>query len=268
MTTFCGSEGKKPDEVATKTYRTAARHVTGHTVCPGNAIMARVYDKTQELRVHRDPEKERLEKLIWSEHGWQGEQVTRVEFQIRGEAAKELFGRQLDRATRELDAIWGYCTTRWLKLVVPGTATRLRRCDLDPRWDAATKVGWGHPDQAPAERTRERGLATAQQAFGTGLTALAQAGEMPRAITNKLEELLQAVETHDDAIAEAVLNDVLLECSDALSTLIKDGMLLRFEGQIGAAAKHALIKISAALARAERTERTLHENESEQHTVG
>ena len=188
----------EPAPSSVRTYRSASQKVTGLVLCPGNPLMLRVYDKLAEMRVHVDKTKEELERDIWTENGWSGGNVSRVEFQVRGEAARELFGRSVARLVGGLDALWRYCcegggdVKPWVRLVVPDTASRLRRCELDPRWQAVQGVTWASVKQNPMRRLRFRGLATATQAWGTMLTALGQSEQIPA-------EFLDA-----DACAEAI----------------------------------------------------------------
>ena len=55
------------------------------------AIMLRIYDKTVQLQNDAMGDKRAAEHRSWKEHGWNGvDQVTRVEFQIRKAAVKEI----------------------------------------------------------------------------------------------------------------------------------------------------------------------------------
>lgn len=241
-------DGRKPGEVWHKTYRMAGQRVTGHTVCPGNPLMLRVYDKSQELNVHRDPVKEQVERVIWKENGWQGGKVTRVEFQVRGEAAKELLGRSVDRLLRERDALWRYCCQKWVRLVIPDEATRLRRCPLDARWEAVQAVAWGER-QVPLVRVRERGMATAMQAWGTMLTALGQAERLPKSVLDGSDELCMAAmrsETH----ARGALGNMVDDALGAFAGLIDEALLARFEGSASEAVGYVVCRMLAARARA------------------
>jgi len=248
------TEGRKPDAKWHKTYRMAGQIVTGHTICPANALMLRVYDKTQELRVHRDPVKEHVERVIWAEHGWTGEQVTRIEFQIRGEAAKELLGRQVDRLRRELPALWRYCSERWVRLVVPDAATRLRRCPLDPRWQAVQAVDWG-PKQDPSVRTRHRGMATALQAWGTMLTAMGQAEALTDEMTDQRGEL-RTTAARSDAHAQGAVSEIVRELLEGFGELAESALLTRSEGSYLETLDFIVERARAAQARATQEHRT------------
>lgn len=241
-------DGRKPGELWHKTYRMAGQRVTGHTICPGNPLMLRLYDKSQELSVHCDPVKEQVERAIWKENGWQGGRVTRVEFQVRGEAARELLGRSLDRLLKERDALWRYCCVKWSRMVVPDSADRPSRCDVDPRWEAVQAVTWGHR-QPVMVRVRERGMATAMQAWGTALTALGQAERLPKSILDHSDELCAAAmrsEVHAMGTMGNMIDDVL----GAFSGLIDEALLARFEGSAPEAVGYVVARVLAARARA------------------
>jgi hypothetical protein len=221
-----------------KTYRKASQQITGYTVCPGNPLMMRLYDKTTELSVLNDPIKTEIEQHIWRQNGWNGGTITRLEFQLRGEACKELVQRSVNKAINNTQGLWQYFTENWLRLVTPDTATRLRRCEPDPRWIAAQSVQWtGEPK--PLLRSRIRGLATSFQAFGSALTALAQSGRL-----RDLEEITP----------ESICNE--------LGKLMLDAFKWRFESTEEAQAWLETRTI-AAIARNHTTERT-RQNEMEQ----
>ena len=148
--------------------------VTGFTVSPGNPLMARIYDKTGELTLAGREEKLAIEHTNWRGNLWDGaSQVTRVEFQLRGEVLDELKLRDLQNLEGTLDGIW-QTGVRWLRIVEPKSATRLSRCQLDSRWRAVTEVQFKHI-AAPIKRVRVRGGATAEHAMGAVRSRLAGA---------------------------------------------------------------------------------------------
>ena len=255
MTSWC--EGRKPDETWAKTYREASDRVTGHTICPGNALMLRVYNKTQEMKIRhgeKAQKKAQLERHIWAENGWQGGDVTRVEFQIRGDACKELLGRQVERLLKERQALWRYCAERWVRLVVPDESTRLRRCSVDPRWQAVQSVTWG-AQQTPLRRVRHRGLATAGQAWGTLLTALAQSATIPETTLDRNEEL-RTVAKKDDVHARGALSLAVTDVLDSFGVLAEQALLTRHEGEALAALEFVVQRARAAVARATEEKRS------------
>jgi len=226
------TELRKPDErhpngvPRCQTYRQRDGKVTGHTVCPGNPLMARVYDKTAEL-AHACPpmngiawkpwprreSKAAFEFRRWLESGWDGVgNVTRLEFQLRGEVLQELCERRVDAVLTELDSWWAYCVgdgmdhLGWMRLVLPGTATRLRRCELDPRWVAVRAVVFRHK-QAAAVRVRVRGFATSAQAWGAALGALGEADTLivPAETCLQPNDLEERAAQHPDPMGALML---------------------------------------------------------------
>lgn len=167
-------------------YQLADATVTGFVVCPGGDVLSRIYDKSAELQLSGREEKRQLEMTTWARNGWTGEQVSRVEFQLRGTALDEMKLRNPHHLVEQLDAVWSYLTSRvqskgltWLRLCAPETATRRSRCDLDPRWAAVQGVIFVH-ESSPMRRTRRRGGATWPQEFGSMLSALAGQGDLGR----------------------------------------------------------------------------------------
>lgn len=238
----------KPDDIWGKTYRVAGDRVTGHTICPGNALMGRIYDKTEELRVFAgNEEKRRIETLGWQDQGWKGGQVTRVEFQLRGDALKELVHRSVDKATSELASIWSYCTQQWLRMVLPGTATRTRRAELDPRWDAAQTVDWGGTPKVLV-RERKRNSASVQQGWGTLVTALAKNGAISQDLLDQRAQL-ESVAMQSPAHAWAALAQVVDDCTLAFSGLVHETVLAHHENDAPRALTATFEKLFAAVAR-------------------
>ena len=182
-----------PRSIVRRRYR-KRQTITGWTVCPGNVVMLRVYDKQAELhaaKVDTAWERASLEIQAWRRSGWrggivessdgswhvEGEAVSRVEFQVRSEGldtfrlgAKTF--RDLDLLLSNIGALWRYLTWRWCALAKPrlnghGSAR------VDERWLAVRAVRW---DDHPAEvvRERRRGGASAAQAYGCALSAAAR----------------------------------------------------------------------------------------------
>jgi len=145
-------------------------------------VVARNYDKLKELSDLAAPEKREREYERMRRGGWDGcSPVARTEFQLRGEALKELGIREpkwIDETTgdvwtldRYLSRIWATCLD-WLQLTIPGQSRRTkedRACALDPRWRLLHDVLWNDRylgDRKPIKRQRLRGYASAAQAIG------------------------------------------------------------------------------------------------------
>ena len=152
--------------------------VTGYSIAQGNPLMARIYDKTEELSLSGREEKRAIENAIWSKNGWNGvDRVTRVEFQHRGNYLDEIDLRDVDRLIDSLDAVWQR-DVRWLRLVVPDSASRRTRCKLDTRWQAVTRTVFRHVTEPVERHRRSRGGATPEHVLGATRSRLAAAGQL------------------------------------------------------------------------------------------
>ena len=180
------SEEKDLDEVGTplnkpamRVHRDFTRTVTGFNVSAGNPISARIYDKTAELLVPGREEKREIEYARWRASGWDDSaRVTRVEFQHRGTFLDEIGLRDASTLPLKLDEVWQH-DANWLRMVDPKSATRLPRCNPDPRWVAVEKVTFTH-HAAPIARGRLRGGATVAHVFGAVLSRASATGQLTR----------------------------------------------------------------------------------------
>jgi hypothetical protein len=156
----------------------AGAKLTGVTICPGGVIMCRIYDKTQELKIRRNEEKTATEHEVWTWAGWrEGDDVTRIEFQLRSEALKEFEGfdaRNPHELANNLDQIWRYCVEKWCALLIPDSE-RVSRRTVDPRWLAVQAVVFQERQRLP-RRQRMRVGASAGQAIGVCLSVAGAAG--------------------------------------------------------------------------------------------
>lgn len=206
MGTFASLEDSSRDVVH---GGAGGRPVTGFTVSAGGPVMCRVYDKPAELAA-QSPHKKALEEGLWKAYGWDGESpVTRVEFQLRAEALTTFELRDPALVEVSLDPLWQYLTREWLKLVQPGTASRLSRCALDPRWALLQKVVFVH-EADPARRQYLRKGASAKHALGGLLSFSASKGldfgrvALARAFDGEAGELRAYLATWLEAGAEAL----------------------------------------------------------------
>lgn len=162
----------------TRTSNAKRDRCTGFTVGKG-ALSARVYDKTQELIDKPNDEKREIEHALWRRGDWNGhDAVTRVEFQLRGDALKELWDGELrdpDRLLSKLDSIWQYGCRDWLRLIDLASATRRDRCANDVRWSAVQAARFTEHAVAEPLRVRRRGAARARSALGVTLGFAARA---------------------------------------------------------------------------------------------
>ena len=185
-------EGESLDRTV---YR-AGPKVTGYVVHAGAPLLLRIYDTIAELEHRGDAIKTESEHAAWSKApdpwrppaaGELAEPVTRVEVQVRSEVLREFSiagtdgtreentARNPERLCDLLDAIWSYATSAWIRMVRPETASRLSRCELDPRWAVARAVRFAH-DACTLIRRRHRRGADVSGALGSMLSAVAAAG--------------------------------------------------------------------------------------------
>ena len=167
-----------PPRPKEKRVRQAAPHVDAHTINMGSPILLRVYDKIRELNLPGREEKKEYETQLWAERGRRSGSVTRVEFQIRTKVAREMGLRDPRNLPKKLDAVWQYCTQKWARMVIPDTASRTRRCDVDPRWLLVQSVRFKH-DAAPIKRVRIRKGIKFGQVLGSIWSLFAECDLLP-----------------------------------------------------------------------------------------
>ena len=165
-------------------------------------VVARIYDKREELVQKGTPDKRAREETVWMKNGWDGSApVTRVEFQLRGEALTELGARDpnlcgVHPKTGELlgakyemhefraavtlpeyvPRLWSTCL-EWLWLGVPEEGVKRSRWKEDARWSVLRNAKWqNEPKGLPIKRVRVRGGASAAQALGSMASMVAAAG--------------------------------------------------------------------------------------------
>jgi hypothetical protein len=209
------------------TVHDSRRRITGVTVCPGGEVLARLYDKPEELKA-QPVEKRDAEEGRWRARGWDGvAPVTRVEFQIRGAALKELGLRDPDRPYDPksgqifaglgdvVDRVWLWCLT-WVKLCKNDNVRPSRR-SLDPVWMLLHGVKFVR-DVAPGAlhgRVRLRGGATHEQTLGCVLSVLAAAGRLERRDERGAELLEDGADAAD--VLAADVRRLFLAAGDAVT---------------------------------------------------
>jgi hypothetical protein len=273
------SDEKQDDDTFARVHR-AAKDITGISVCPGGALMCRMYDKRTELA--RDGsvlglEKRAAEEARWTRAGWDGEEpILRVEFQIRGTAVKE-FGLRDPEAPRDpedgtrivvgqdgygnvayctlverLDSVWQKCC-EWVRLVTPGVARKGRRsqhaerlseCEDAPLWAVVKGAIFlqGAPRRIAARR-RLRGGASSAQAFGCALSVLVSAGQLA-AVLEEAPDMGAGPSRKDDARVRRVVGEMFRRAGE----LVADDIAGRWGPK---ALLHVAVAQNAAVARCE-----------------
>ena len=113
---------------------------TGWSIGEGSPLIARLYLKSLECRKSG---KEYLFDL-WRRAGWDGETpVWRLEFEFRREVLAQLKLSSLPQVMDNLDGLWSYASTEWLKLCQPNPADKTRsRWPIHPLWLVLAAVDW------------------------------------------------------------------------------------------------------------------------------
>lgn len=216
---------------------------TGFVFGKGDA-MARIYDKTEHLALGLDDTKADEERSEWSCAGWNGrDDVTRVEFQLRGRLLKELELRDPDRCLERLDSIWSYCTHKWLRFVDRSTATRKERCETDQRWAVLEEVVFRVRTE-PAKRVRAPSVPHARRMVSAIVNFSACEGLLALFVGDPRER----VANWSNARAEAWIQEQLFTMSRTTSRAAAADLIGRFDDACDAAV-HLMEKQGAASAK-------------------
>lgn len=124
-----------------------------------------IYDKARQIDAVKGGDASTY-RAIWTDHGWEGAPVCRVELRFSGRALaveNTLTGELLDfrdpRTAADLesvDRLWRVATHK-RRLVIAGTADRRDRCDVDPRWRVVMAVGAEAPGKWRQLREVQKG---------------------------------------------------------------------------------------------------------------
>lgn len=98
----------------------------------GGDVVARIYDKLAEVAASG---KGGYLLGLYGDSGLgEGEQVQRVEAQVRRDALRSMQVMSAEDAIERAGEVYQYVVGKWLRLIVPSSATRRERAVLDPRW--------------------------------------------------------------------------------------------------------------------------------------
>lgn len=122
---------------------------SGWTIGQGSDMSARLYNKI--LEIVRSGKDYLLD--LWSQAGWQpGEPVWRLEFQIKREVLAQKGIGKLSDVLKNLNGLWSYATTDWLRLTLPNPDDQTRsRWPVHPLWALLSSVDW-ETDGGPLSR--------------------------------------------------------------------------------------------------------------------
>ncbi|HSH98898.1 MAG: replication initiation factor [Methylophilaceae bacterium] len=113
---------------------------TGWAIGLGGVMAGRLYNKILEIM------KSNKGYLIplWQEAGWQpGEPIWRLEFEFKRQMLTQKGLVKLHEVLANLNGLWSYATTEWLKLTLPNPEDATRsRWPIHPMWAALSSVDW------------------------------------------------------------------------------------------------------------------------------
>lgn len=148
-----------------------AEQFTGWTVGLGGVIACRLYNKLLEIF-----ESGRADLLpLWAVGGWNsGEPIWRVEFQFRREVLAQHGLVSLDSVLANLNGLWSYASTEWLRLTIPNPDDQTRsRWPVHPLWGYLSSVDW-ETDGGPLARSfKATRLPDDKRIFALGASSIA-----------------------------------------------------------------------------------------------
>lgn len=148
-----------------------AGEFTGWTVGLGGVMACRLYNKLLEMI-----ESGRADLIpLWMAAGWQsGEPIWRLEFQFRREVLAQHNLIRLDDVLANLNGLWSYASTEWLRLTIPNPEDQTRsRWPIHPLWGYLSSVDW-ETDGGPLSRSfKATRLPEDKRIFALGASAIA-----------------------------------------------------------------------------------------------
>lgn len=113
---------------------------TGWSIGLGGKISCRLYNKL--IEIHTSGRTDLIP--LWKEAGWQeGEPVWRVEFQLMRDILAEHGLIDLDSTLANLNGLWSYASTEWLRLTLPNPDDQTRsRWPIHPLWGYISSIDW------------------------------------------------------------------------------------------------------------------------------
>jgi hypothetical protein len=145
---------------------------TGWAIGMGGVIAARLYDKIFEIvksnKAYLVP--------LWEIGGRQaGDPVWRLEFEFKRDFLSQKGLVSLNEVLANLNGLWSYATTEWLKLTIPNPDDHTRsRWPIHPMWQALSSVDWetsGGELQSRFSNARVPNKSAAMHRVFSGLTS-------------------------------------------------------------------------------------------------
>lgn len=144
---------------------------TGWSIGLGGKMSCRLYDKL--LEIHTSGRTDLLP--LWKATGWkQDEPIWRVEFQFMREVLGQHGLVSLDRVLGNLNGLWSYASTEWLRLTLPNPEDQTRaRWPIHPLWEYISSVDW-ETDGGPLSRSfKATRIPDDKRVFSLGVSSMA-----------------------------------------------------------------------------------------------
>ena len=145
-------------------------HFTGWSIGLGGVVAARLYDKLYEIM------KSNKGYLIplWKAAGWlEGEPIWRLEFEFKRQMLVQKDLSKLTNVLANLNGLWSYATTEWLKLTLPNLDDQTRsRWAIHPIWASLSSLDWESNGGALKQRFSNQRIPKDADAFNRALSAV------------------------------------------------------------------------------------------------
>lgn len=111
---------------------------------------------------------------LWRAAGWTGQdRVWRCEFQFRREILAQHRIKAFPQVMENLNGLWSYATTEWLRLTLPNPDDKTRsRWPIHPLWAYLASIDWATPGGPLSRRFSQARVPGDAYVYGRRLSAL------------------------------------------------------------------------------------------------
>lgn len=143
---------------------------SGWSIGMGSGMSARLYNKLLEIITSN---KGYLVPL-WNEAGWDGETpIWRLEFELKRDILSQFDVQALHTTLANLNGLWSYATTEWLKLTIPSEGdTNRSRWPIHPLWAFLASVDFETSGGALSRTFSPQRIPSNQRLFDFGFSAI------------------------------------------------------------------------------------------------
>lgn len=136
----------------------------------GSGMSARLYNKILEIATSN---KGYLVPL-WNEAGWNGETpIWRLEFELKRDILVQFDVQALSTTLANLNGLWSYATTEWLKLTLPSEGdTNRSRWAIHPLWAYLASVDFETTGGALSREFTAQRVPSDQRLFDYGFSII------------------------------------------------------------------------------------------------